>query len=98
MLCDSIANDEIRSVVALYSIAMESLWVLTTYLNSILHDTYLLSRCVCVEVIRPYVLPKHGVVIQVDELLGEPWYLVDVGLDGRGAEARQVRLVLENFL
>lgn len=51
-----------------------------------------------VEVIRPDFFAKHHVVVEVNELLGEPWDAVDVGLYGRGAESGKVAVVLEDIL
>ncbi len=60
--------------------------------------SHLLSFGVAVEVVRPDVFTKHHVVIEVNELLGEPWDAVDVGLYGRGAESGEVAVVLEDIL
>ena len=50
------------------------------------------------EVVRPHVLPKHDVVVEVDELLRQAWDSVNVGLNGRGTEGGQVGVVLEDIL
>lgn len=51
-----------------------------------------------VEVIWPHVFAKHDIIIEVNELLGEPWDAVDVGLNGRRAERGKVAVVLEDIL
>ena len=60
--------------------------------------SHLLSFGVAVEVVRPDVLAEHHVVIEVNELLGEPRDAVDVGLYGRGAEGGKVAVVQEDIL
>lgn len=60
--------------------------------------SHLLSFRVGVEIIRPDVFAKHHVVVEINELLREPWDAVDVGLDGRGAESRKVAVILEDIL
>ena len=52
----------------------------------------------CVEVIRPDRFAEHRVVIQVDELLGQSGNPVEMTLDRRRAERREVTLVKENIL
>lgn len=59
---------------------------------------HLLSFGVREEVIRPDIFAKHHVVIEVNELLGESWDAVDVGLNGWGAEGRKMALILEDIL
>lgn len=59
---------------------------------------HLLSFGVCVEVIRPDIFAKHHVIIEINELLGEPWDAVDVGLNGRGAKSGEVGVILEDIL
>lgn len=59
---------------------------------------HLLSFGVCEEVVRPDVFAKHHVVIEVNELLGESWDAVDVGLNGWGAESRKMTVILEDIL
>lgn len=58
----------------------------------------LLSCGVREEVIRPDIFAKHHIVIEVNELLGESWDAVDVGLNGWGAESRKMALILEDIL
>lgn len=51
-----------------------------------------------VEVVWPDVSAKHHVIIEVNELLREARDAVDVGLDGGGAESREVAAILEDVL
>lgn len=51
-----------------------------------------------VEVVWPDVFAKHHVIIEVNELLGEPRDAVDVRLYGRRAESGKVAVVLEDIL
>lgn len=60
--------------------------------------SHLLSFRVAVEVVWPHVFAKHDIIIEVNELLGEPWDAVDVGLNGRRAERGKVAVVLEDIL
>lgn len=60
--------------------------------------SHLLSFRVRVEIIRPDVFAKHHVIVEINELLREPWDAVDVGLDGRRAESGKVAVVLEDIL
>lgn len=60
--------------------------------------SHLLSFRVAVEVVRPDVFAKHHVVVEVNELLREPWDAVDVGLYSRGAEGGEVAVVQEDIL
>lgn len=61
-------------------------------------QSHLLSFWVCVEVIWPDIFAKHHVIIEINELLGEPWDAVDVGLNGRGAKSGEVAVILEDIL
>lgn len=63
-----------------------------------IEQSHLLSFRVAVEIIRPDLFAKHHVVIEVNELLREPWDAVDVGLDSRGAEGGEVAVVQEDIL
>ena len=45
------------------------------------------------EVLRVYRLPKHDVIVEVEEVFGQAWNLVQLALDGRRAECRQVALL-----
>lgn len=58
----------------------------------------LLSFGVREEVIRPDIFAEHHIVIEVNELLGESWDAVDVGLNGWGAESRKMAFILEDIL
>lgn len=60
--------------------------------------SHLLSFRVGVEIIRPDVFTKHHVIVEINELLREPWDAVDVRLDGRGAESGKVAVILEDIL
>lgn len=60
--------------------------------------SHLLSFRVGVEVVRPDVFAKHHVIVEINELLGEPRDAVDVGLNGRGAESGEVAVILEDIL
>ena len=60
--------------------------------------SHLLSFRVAVEVVRPDVFPKHHIIIEVNELLGEARDAVDVGLYGRRAKSGKVAVVLEDIL
>lgn len=51
-----------------------------------------------VEVVWPDISAKHHIVIEVNELLGEPWDAVHVGFYGRGAESGKVAVVQEDIL
>lgn len=51
-----------------------------------------------VEVVWPDIFAKHHVVVEVNELLGEPRDAVDVGLNGGGAESGKVAVILEDIL
>lgn len=51
-----------------------------------------------VKVIRPDVFTEHHVIVEVNELLGEPRDPMDVGLDGGGAEGGKVGVVQEDIL
>lgn len=51
-----------------------------------------------VEVVRPDVFAEHHVIVEINELLGEPGDAVDVGLNGRGAESGEVAVILEDIL
>lgn len=50
------------------------------------------------KVVWPDIFAKHHVVIEVNELLGESWNAVNVGLNGWGAESRKMALILEDIL
>lgn len=60
--------------------------------------SHLLSFRVAVEVVRPDVFAEHHVIVEINELLGEPGDAVDVGLNGRGAESGEVAVILEDIL
>lgn len=51
-----------------------------------------------VEVIWPHIFPKHDVIVEVDELLGQAWDPVDVCFNGRRTEGGKVSKVLEDIL
>lgn len=59
---------------------------------------HLLPVGVCEEVVRPDIFAKHHVVVEVNELLGESWDAVDVGLNGWGAERGKMASILEDIL
>ena len=58
----------------------------------------LLSARARVKILWPHVEAKHDVVVEVQELCGEPRDAVDVRLNCRGRERGQVRRVGENLL
>lgn len=51
-----------------------------------------------VEIIRPHLSSKHDIIIEVDELFRETWYLMKVTLNGRRAVGRKMRVILEDLL
>lgn len=52
----------------------------------------------CVEIFRPYIVPKHYIIIQVDEMISQSGDMVQVTFDGRGAVRREVGVVWEDLL
>lgn len=69
-----------------------SLWALFTLCR------HLLPFRVAVEVIWPHVFAEHHIVVEVNELLGEPGDAMDVGLNSRWAESGKVAVVQEDIL
>lgn len=57
-----------------------------------------LPRGLGVEILGPHLPTKHNVIVHINELLGQSWDPMDVGLYGRRTESRKVGLVWENFL
>ena len=58
----------------------------------------LLAFLVRVKVLRPNVISKHDIIIEIDEVIGQAWDVVQMTLNGRRAVRGQVREVLKNFL
>ena len=59
---------------------------------------HLLSPAESVEVLRPDLVSKHYIIVEIEEVLGQSWYAMNVALYGRRAVRRQVRLVEKNVL
>lgn len=66
--------------------------------REIQYTLYLLSGSIGEEIIRPHFWSKHDIVIEVDELVWQPWDTVKVALNSRGTVSWQVALVGENLL
>ena len=59
---------------------------------------HLLSPAEGVKVLWPDLLSEHYIIVEVEEILGQSRYAVDVALNGWRAVRRKVRLVDKNVL
>lgn len=59
---------------------------------------YLLTFRVTVKIIRPNILPKHNIIIEIDKLLREATDTMNVTFNSWWTEGRQVTHILKYFL
>lgn len=64
----------------------------------LLLGTHLLTFGVTIKIIWPHVLPKHDIVIQVNEFLGQPFDAMNVTFNSWWTKGRQVAQIPKNIL
>ncbi len=58
----------------------------------------LLTSLVGVEILWPHVVTKHYIIVQIDEVIGQPGDAMEVTLNCRRAICGEVRLVHKDLL
>ena len=59
---------------------------------------HLLSPTEGIKVLRPDLVPKHYIIVEIEEVLGQSGYAMEVALNGWRTVCGKVRLVDKNVL